>query len=61
MNLNTENSLNFSSAIGSSVKQFLAQKLITEMKHPPYFPALPPNDFWLFSKIKSKGTKISQH
>jgi hypothetical protein len=36
-----------------SVKQLLAQKLITEMAHPPYSPDLAPNDFWLFPKIKS--------
>jgi hypothetical protein len=36
-----------------SVKQFLAQKLITEMKHSPYFPGLALNNFWLFTKIKS--------
>jgi histone-lysine N-methyltransferase SETMAR len=36
-----------------SVKQILAQKSITEMKHPPYFPDLAPNDFWLFPEIKS--------
>jgi len=36
-----------------SVKQFLAQKLITEMEHPPYSLNLAPNDFWLFPKIKS--------
>jgi transposase len=35
-----------------SVKQFLAQKLITEMEHPLYSPDLAPND-WLFPKIKS--------
>jgi hypothetical protein len=23
------------------------------MEHPPYFPDLAPNDFWLFIKIKS--------
>jgi hypothetical protein len=28
-----------------SVKQFLAQKSITEMEHPPYSPDLAPNDF----------------
>jgi histone-lysine N-methyltransferase SETMAR len=33
-----------------SVKQFLAQKLITEMKHPPYSPSLASNYFWLFPK-----------
>jgi fatty acid-binding protein DegV len=44
-----------------SVKQFLAQKSITEMKHPSYSSDLAPNDFWLFPKIKSasKGKKIS--
>jgi hypothetical protein len=36
-----------------SVKQFLAQKLITDMEHPTYSPDLDPNDFWLFTKIKS--------
>jgi hypothetical protein len=28
-----------------SVKQFLAQESITEMKHPPYYPDLAPDDF----------------
>jgi hypothetical protein len=36
-----------------SVKQFLAQKSITEMEHTPYFPHFVANDFWLFPKIKS--------
>jgi hypothetical protein len=36
-----------------SVKQFLAQKSITEMEHPPNSPDLVLNDFWLFPKIKS--------
>jgi len=36
-----------------SVKEFMAQKSITELEHPPYFPDLAPNDFWLFPKIKS--------
>jgi hypothetical protein len=42
-----------------SFMQFLAQKLITEMKHPPYSSDLALNDFWLFPKIKStlKGYK----
>jgi transposase len=35
------------------VKQFLAQRSITEMEHPPYSPDLDPNDFLLFPKIKS--------
>jgi hypothetical protein len=44
-----------------TVKQFLAQKLITEMEHPPYSPGLGPNDFWLFPEINSylKRTNIS--
>jgi hypothetical protein len=37
----------------SSVKQFLTQKLITEMEHQFYSLDLAPNDFWLFPKIKS--------
>jgi transposase len=36
-----------------SVKQFLAQKSITVMGHQPYCPDLAPNDFWLFTEIKS--------
>jgi hypothetical protein len=38
----------------------LAQKLITEMEHQPYFPDLALNGFWLFPEIKSalKGRKF---
>jgi hypothetical protein len=36
-----------------SVKQFLDQKPITEMAHPPYSPNLAPNDLLLFPKITS--------
>jgi len=37
-----------------SVEQFVAQKSITEMKHPPSSPDLAQNGFWLFKKkIKS--------
>jgi hypothetical protein len=36
-----------------SVKQFLAQKSITEMEQPTCSPDLAMNDFWLFPKIKS--------
>jgi hypothetical protein len=36
-----------------SFEQFLAQKLITEMDHPPSSPDLASNDFWLLPKIKS--------
>jgi len=36
-----------------TVKQFLAQKSITKMEHPPYSPDLVPHDIWLFSKVKS--------
>jgi len=35
-----------------SVKQFLANKNITVLKHPPYSPDLTPCDFYLFPKIK---------
>jgi len=35
------------------VKQFLAQKSITEMEHPPYSSHLVLSDFWLFPKVKS--------
>jgi transposase len=36
-----------------SVKQFLAQKPITETEHPSCSPDVALNDFWLFPKIKS--------
>jgi len=41
-----------------SVKQFLANKNITVLEHPPYSPDLAPCNFYLFPKIKSvlKGT-----
>jgi hypothetical protein len=43
-----------------SVKQFLAQKSITEMEHPSCSSYLAPDDFWLFPKIVClKGMKIS--
>jgi hypothetical protein len=35
------------------VRQFLAQKLVTEMEHSPCSPDLAQNDFWLFQRIKS--------
>jgi histone-lysine N-methyltransferase SETMAR len=35
-----------------SVKQFVVQKSITEMEHPPSSPHLAPNDLWIFRKIK---------
>jgi hypothetical protein len=35
------------------VKQFLAQKSITEMEHPLSSPDLALNDFWLFPKINT--------
>jgi histone-lysine N-methyltransferase SETMAR len=43
-----------------SVKQFLAQKSIIEMEHPPCSPDVAPNDFWLFPKINSalKGRRF---
>jgi len=36
-----------------SVKQFLANKNITVLEHPPYSPDLTPCNFYLFPKIKS--------
>jgi hypothetical protein len=36
-----------------SVKQFMAQNSVTEMEHSPYSPALVPNNFLLFLKIRS--------
>jgi len=43
-----------------SVKQFLANKNITVLEHPPYSPDSAPCDFYLFPKIKSvlKGTQF---
>jgi hypothetical protein len=43
-----------------SIKQFLAQKLITELEHPSYSPDFALNDFWLFPKTKSdlKGRRF---
>ena len=43
-----------------SVKQFLAEKRITVLEHPPYSPDLAPCDFFLFPKVKSelKGTRF---
>jgi hypothetical protein len=42
-----------------SVKQFLAQKSITEMEHSLYSLDLAPNNFCLFSKtVCLKGTEI---
>jgi len=35
------------------VKQFLANKNITVLKHPPYSPDLAPCNLYLFPKIKS--------
>jgi len=35
------------------VKQFLANKNITVLEHPPYSPDLAPCDFYLLPKIKS--------
>jgi transposase len=43
-----------------SVKQFVAQKPITEMEHQPYSPDLVPKEYWLFLKLKSalKGRRF---
>jgi transposase len=35
-----------------SVGEFLANKQITVLEHPPYSPDLAPNNFFLFPKIK---------
>jgi hypothetical protein len=42
------------------VKQFLANKNITVLEHPPYLPDPTPYNFYLFPKIKSvlKGTYL---
>ena len=42
-----------------SVKQFLTDKHITTLEHPPYSHDLAPYDFYLFPKVKSvlKGTR----
>ena len=44
-----------------SIRQFLAERNIATLEHPPYFPDLAPCDFFLFPKIKSvlKGTHFS--
>lgn len=43
-----------------SVKQFLAEKQVAMLEHPPYSPDLAPCDFWLFPKLKNivKGTRF---
>jgi len=43
-----------------SFKQFLTPTVITEIEYSPYSPHLAPNDFWLFSQIKSalKGRRF---
>jgi len=35
------------------VKQFLAQRKVTVLDHPPYSPDLAPSDYFLFPKMKS--------
>jgi len=35
------------------VKQFLAQRKVTVLDHPPYLPDLAPADYFLFPKVKS--------
>jgi hypothetical protein len=40
------------------VKQFLTQKSVTEMEHPPCSPDFAPDDFWLFLQFALKGPKF---
>ena len=44
-----------------NIRQFLAERNITTLEHPPYSPDLAPCDFFLFPNIKSvlKGTHFS--
>jgi len=35
------------------IKQFLAQRKVTVLDHPPYSPHLTPADYFLFPKVKS--------
>jgi transposase len=43
------------------VREFLAEKSITKINHPPYSPDLSPCDFWLFPKLKNalKGQRFA--
>ena len=36
------------------IKQFLAQRKVTVLDHPPYSPDLAPADYFLFPKVKSQ-------
>jgi len=36
------------------IKQFLAQRKVTVIDHPPYSPDLAPTDYFLFPKVKSQ-------
>jgi histone-lysine N-methyltransferase SETMAR len=38
----------------ASVRQFLIQKNVTTLYHPPYSPYLSPPDYFLFPKLKMK-------
>ena len=44
-----------------SVRQFLAQKMVAVLDHPPYAPDLPPADIFLFSRLKVviKGARFA--
>ena len=35
------------------VRQFLAQKMVAMLDHPPYFPYLAPADYFLFPRLKA--------
>ena len=35
------------------VRQFLAQKMVAVLDHPPYYPVLAPADFFLYPRLKA--------
>ena len=53
---------NASAHTAHSIRQFLAEKNITVLDHPPYSPDLAPCDFFLFPKVKGvlKETRFGE-